>query len=46
MTIVVQGLTLPWLVRRMDLIDDGTEEEREELSRPPYGHEGGDEPAG
>jgi NhaP-type Na+/H+ or K+/H+ antiporter len=30
-TIVAQGLTLPRLVRRMDVIDDGTEEEGEDL---------------
>lgn len=30
-TIVVQGLTLPILVRRLGVIDDGEEEEREEI---------------
>jgi Na+/H+ antiporter len=30
-TVVGQGLTLPWLIRRLGVIDDGTEEEREEL---------------
>jgi Na+/H+ antiporter len=30
-TVVGQGLTLPWLIRRLHVIDDGTEEEREEL---------------
>jgi CPA1 family monovalent cation:H+ antiporter len=30
-TIVVQGLTLPWLIRRLGVVDDGTQEEKEEL---------------
>jgi CPA1 family monovalent cation:H+ antiporter len=30
-TIVIQGLTLPALIRRMGVLDDGEEEEREEL---------------
>jgi monovalent cation/hydrogen antiporter len=30
-TVVGQGLTLPWLIRRLGEIDDGGEEEREEL---------------
>ena len=30
-TVVGQGLTLPWLIRRFDVAEDGTEEEREEL---------------
>jgi monovalent cation/hydrogen antiporter len=30
-TVVGQGLTLPWLIRRMGVIEDGTEEEHEEL---------------
>jgi CPA1 family monovalent cation:H+ antiporter len=30
-TVVGQGLTLPWLIRRLGVIEDGTEEEREEL---------------
>jgi NhaP-type Na+/H+ or K+/H+ antiporter len=30
-TIVIQGLTLPWLIRVLGVADDGTEEEREEL---------------
>jgi Na+/H+ antiporter len=30
-TVVGQGLTLPWLIRRLHAVDDGTEEEREEL---------------
>jgi CPA1 family monovalent cation:H+ antiporter len=30
-TVVGQGLTLPWLIRRLGLIDDGSDEEREEL---------------
>jgi len=29
-TVVVQGLTLPTLIRRLDVVDDGTEEEAEE----------------
>ncbi len=30
-TVVGQGLTLPWLIRRLGVVDDGTEEEHEEL---------------
>jgi monovalent cation/hydrogen antiporter len=30
-TVVGQGLTLPWLIRRLGVIDDGTDEENEEL---------------
>ena len=30
-TVVGQGLTLPWLIRRLGLVDDGSEEEREEI---------------
>jgi CPA1 family monovalent cation:H+ antiporter len=30
-TVVGQGLTLPWLIRRLNLVEDGTEEEHEEL---------------
>jgi CPA1 family monovalent cation:H+ antiporter len=30
-TVVGQGLTLPWLIRRLGVIDAGDEEEREEL---------------
>ncbi len=30
-TVVGQGLTLPWLIRRLGLIEDGTDEEHEEL---------------
>jgi NhaP-type Na+/H+ or K+/H+ antiporter len=30
-TVVGQGLTLPWLIRGLGVIDDGTEEEHEEL---------------
>jgi Na+/H+ antiporter len=30
-TVVGQGLSLPWLIRRLGVIDDGTEEENEEL---------------
>jgi monovalent cation/hydrogen antiporter len=30
-TVVGEGLTLPWLIRRLRVVDDGTEEEREEL---------------
>ena len=30
-TVVGQGLTLPWLIRRLRVVDDGSEEEREEL---------------
>jgi Na+/H+ antiporter len=30
-TVVGQGLTLPWLIRRLGVIEDGSEEQREEL---------------
>jgi CPA1 family monovalent cation:H+ antiporter len=30
-TVVVQGLSLPWLIRRLGVVEDGTLEEREEL---------------
>jgi len=30
-TVVGQGLTLPWLIRRLDVIDDGADEENEEI---------------
>jgi NhaP-type Na+/H+ or K+/H+ antiporter len=30
-TVVGQGLTLPWLIRKLDVIDDGTEEQNEEI---------------
>jgi Na+/H+ antiporter len=30
-TVVGEGLTLPWLIRRLGVVDDGTEEEHEEL---------------
>jgi monovalent cation/hydrogen antiporter len=30
-TVVGEGLTLPWLIRRLRVVDDGTEEEHEEL---------------
>jgi monovalent cation/hydrogen antiporter len=30
-TVVGQGLTLPWLIRKMGLLEDGTEEEHEEI---------------
>jgi Na+/H+ antiporter len=30
-TVVGQGLTLPWLIRRLGVIEDGTEEEHEEI---------------
>ncbi|HET8592847.1 MAG TPA: cation:proton antiporter, partial [Solirubrobacterales bacterium] len=30
-TVVGQGLTLPWLIRRLGVIEDGTDEENEEL---------------
>jgi monovalent cation/hydrogen antiporter len=30
-TVVGQGLTLPWLIRRLGLVEDGSEEETEEL---------------
>ena len=29
-TVVGQGLTLPWLIRKMGVVDDGSEEEQEE----------------
>jgi CPA1 family monovalent cation:H+ antiporter len=29
-TVLLQGLTLPWLIRRLGVIEDGTEEENEE----------------
>jgi CPA1 family monovalent cation:H+ antiporter len=29
-TVVGEGLTLPWLIRRLGVVDDGTEEENEE----------------
>lgn len=32
-TLVVQGLTLPWLIRRLDVRDDGTAEAEELLAR-------------
>jgi len=31
LTVVVQGLTLPWLIRRVGIEEDGSEEEQEEL---------------
>jgi CPA1 family monovalent cation:H+ antiporter len=31
LTVVGQGLTLPWLIRKLGLEEDGTEEEQEEL---------------
>jgi CPA1 family monovalent cation:H+ antiporter len=31
LTVVGQGLTLPWLIRRLGVIEDGSEEENEEL---------------
>ena len=31
MTVVGEGLTLPWLVRRLGVTEDGSEEEHEEL---------------
>ena len=31
MTVVGQGLTLPWLIRRLGVVEDGSEEENEEL---------------
>jgi CPA1 family monovalent cation:H+ antiporter len=30
-TVLGQGLTLPWLIRRLGVVEDGSEEEREEL---------------
>jgi CPA1 family monovalent cation:H+ antiporter len=30
-TVVGEGLTLPWLIRRLGVVDDGTDEEHEEL---------------
>jgi monovalent cation/hydrogen antiporter len=30
-TVVVQGLTLPWLIRRLGVVEDGSEEEHEEM---------------
>jgi CPA1 family monovalent cation:H+ antiporter len=30
-TVVGQGLTLPWLIRRLGVVEDGTEEESEEI---------------
>jgi CPA1 family monovalent cation:H+ antiporter len=30
-TVLLQGLTLPWLIRRLGVIEDGTEEENEEV---------------
>jgi CPA1 family monovalent cation:H+ antiporter len=30
-TVVGQGLTLPWLIRRLGVVEDGAEEEGEEL---------------
>jgi CPA1 family monovalent cation:H+ antiporter len=30
-TVLVQGLTLPWLIRRLNVTDDGSEEENEEI---------------
>jgi monovalent cation/hydrogen antiporter len=30
-TVVGEGLTLPWLIRRLGLVEDGTEEENEEI---------------
>jgi CPA1 family monovalent cation:H+ antiporter len=30
-TVVGQGLTLPWLIRRLGLVEDGVDEENEEL---------------
>jgi Na+/H+ antiporter len=30
-TVVGQGLTLPWLIRRLGVVDDGSEEENEEI---------------
>ncbi len=31
LTVVGQGLTLPWLIRRLGVIEDGSEEENEEI---------------
>ena len=33
-TVVGQGLTLPWLIRRLGVIEEGTEEEGEETAGP------------
>ena len=33
-TLVGQGLTLPWLIRRLGVVEDGAEEEAEEIARP------------
>jgi CPA1 family monovalent cation:H+ antiporter len=30
-TVLLQGLTLPWLIRRLGVVDDGSEEENEEV---------------
>jgi Na+/H+ antiporter len=30
-TVVGQGLTLPWLIRKLDVIDDGADEQNEEI---------------
>jgi Na+/H+ antiporter len=30
-TVVGEGLTLPWLIRRLGVVEDGSEEEREEI---------------
>jgi monovalent cation/hydrogen antiporter len=30
-TVLGEGLTLPWLIRRLRIVDDGTEEEQEEI---------------
>jgi CPA1 family monovalent cation:H+ antiporter len=30
-TVVAQGLTLPWLIHRLGVVDDGDQEEREEI---------------
>jgi CPA1 family monovalent cation:H+ antiporter len=30
-TVVGEGLTLPWLIRRLGVVEDGTEEENEEI---------------
>jgi Na+/H+ antiporter len=31
MTVVGEGLTLPWLIRRLDLVEDGADEQNEEI---------------
>jgi Na+/H+ antiporter len=31
-TVVGQGLTLPWLIRKLGVVDDGTDEENEEVN--------------